>query len=63
MTRDLDHRALHTETDAEVGNPFLPREFDRGDLPFDPADAEPARNKDAVHALEHFPCTLALDVL
>ncbi len=62
ITSNLDHGTLHSKTNAEVGYVPLPRIFYRFYLPFHPAYAKSAGNKDAVHTLEHFPYTLAFDV-
>ena len=52
MARELDHRELHAEADAEIRNAVLAREADRLDLAFDAALAEAARHEDRVHALQ-----------
>src|SRR3546814_4525996 len=44
----LDHRHLHAETDAEIGNLALARELRRRDLAFGAALAEAAGHQDAV---------------
>ena len=44
----LDYRALHSEADAEEGDPVFARVFDRRDLALDAARAEPTRYQDAV---------------
>src|SRR5207244_4717923 len=49
VSRELDHRELHAEADAEIRNLVLPRVADRGDLAFDTALAEAAGNEDRVH--------------
>src|SRR5262249_50659958 len=48
VPRDLDHRHLHPEADAEEGDLALPRVAHRGDLPLRPTRPEPHRHEDAV---------------
>ena len=45
---EFDGRALHAEADAEEGHLVFAGVGDRPDLALDAADAEPARNQDAV---------------
>ena len=45
---ELDHRALHAETQPEEGHLMASREAGRLDLALDPAEAEPAGDHDAV---------------
>ncbi len=47
---ELDHRHLHAQADAQIGNPLLAGVAYRGDLAFDAALAETARYQDGVHA-------------
>src|SRR5712691_10611187 len=52
VTRELGHRDVHPEADAEIRNLPLARDAAREDLPFPPARAEAAGNKDAVDLFE-----------
>ena len=49
MTRVLDDRHLHAETDPEIGDPVLPRELHSADLALDSPVTETSRHDDAVH--------------
>src|SRR5207237_10130798 len=48
VTRELDHRALHPAPQPEAGDEVLTRVAGSGDLSLDTAEAEPARDHDAV---------------
>ena len=50
VSRELDHRHLHAETDAEIGNVILAREAGGLDLAFHAALAESARHQNGVLA-------------
>src|SRR5262249_41986149 len=63
VARELDHGALHTQTDAEVWKPLLARVADRLDLALDTAIAEAARHENAVDVGEMRGGTVTLDVL
>ena len=52
VARILDHRKLHAEADAEVGDLVLARVADRLDLALHAALAESARNQDGIHVRE-----------
>ena len=52
VARELDHRELHAEADAEVRHLVLARVADRLDLAFHAALAEAARHQDRIHVLE-----------
>src|SRR3954470_17308470 len=47
VARDLRHRDLHAEADAQVGHAPLAREAGRADLALDSAHSEAARDEDA----------------
>src|SRR5260370_42135760 len=49
---ELDDRALHAQTDAEVRHRALPGIADRLDLALDAAITEAARHEDAMHVAE-----------
>ena len=48
----LDHHALQAQAQAERRDALLARELQRAELALDAADAEAARNDDAVEAAE-----------
>ena len=48
----LDHRHLHSETDAEIRNVVFPREFGGEDLAFGPSLAKAARNQNAMNIFQ-----------
>src|SRR6185436_20626275 len=49
---ELDHSALHSETQSQERNPFRARITNRRDLAFDAALTKTARNQDAVIAAQ-----------
>ena len=53
VSRELDHRDLHTEADPEIGDIMLPRIFRRDDFSFDPAVSESARDENTVRILQN----------
>src|SRR5262249_17731913 len=63
VPRELDHRTLESEADAEEGDGLLPGEADGLDLAGDAAVAEAARHQDAVDAAQAALGPLALDLL
>ena len=50
----FDHGNLHSEADAEIGLPVLPRILRCCDHALNPAPAKAARNQDPVNISEHF---------
>ena len=52
VTRELDHRQLHTITDAKERNATLARMLDDTNLALDTAAAKTARDDDATHTIE-----------
>ena len=48
----LDHRHLHSQTDAQIGHLLLARVFGGGQHPFGPAFAKPAGHDDAVVSVQ-----------
>src|SRR6266542_138876 len=60
---ELDDRALHAQTDAEVRHPALPGIADRLDLALDPAIAEAAGHENPVHVAEVGGRAVPLDLL
>src|SRR3989304_6516775 len=63
LAGELDHGALHPQTDAEKRNLFLSRIRDRRNLPLDPAGAKPSGNQDPRDAIEASLGALLLDPL
>ena len=64
VSREFDDRHVHAVTDAEIGNFVFPRVLDRGNFPFDPARAEPARAPGCRSIpVKHLLRALLLDVL
>src|SRR5436190_452477 len=63
VPRELDHRALESQADAEEGDALLPGEADGLDLAGDAAVAEAARHQDTVDAAQGALGPLALDLL
>ena len=63
VARELDHRQLHAEADAEERDAVLARVADRGDLALDAAVAEAAGHEDRVEAAEQRRRAAALDLL
>ena len=60
---ELDHCALHPQTDTKEGNQFLPGIGDGGDLPFDPSPTEATRHQHAGHVVEVLLGAIPLDLL
>ena len=52
IARELDDRALHTKTNAEIGNLILARVAYSQELAFDTALAETAGDKNSLRVLE-----------
>ncbi len=52
VTGEFDHRHLHAQTDAEIGNPAFAGMADSGDFALDPPFAEAAGHQDGVHVLQ-----------
>ena len=50
LAREVDHRALHAQAQAEVRNAVVPRVARRDDLALDASVAKPARHDDACHS-------------
>src|SRR3989441_2533560 len=50
LAREIDHRALHAETEAQIRNAVVPRVARGDDLAFDAAIAKTTRHDDACYA-------------
>ena len=63
IAREFDHRGLHSEADAEIGQILLPRVFRGADHPLYASRTKTARNDNAVHIVQQLIGVVVVDLL